>query len=765
MRLRRTAFNSLISLLLLEALPARVSCTDILKTSGFSTCLDGSDITVQRVDVQYNRADNTVKFDVAGTSSKSQDVTGVLTVTAYGNQVYQQSFDPCNNLTKVPQLCPVPVGQFAAQGNLAIPSNYANMIPSIAFQVPDLDGMAQLILRSKSDSKELACLQSVVNNGKTVDVPAVSYVAASVAGAALIMSGISAISAASGANGGVSTTPSFTDVVGWFQAMALNGMLSVDYPPIYRNFAKNFGWSTGLIPWNSMQQSIDNFRKSTGGNLTGSSVDYLRNSTLVYQDPKVSRDAAANVTKRGLDFLFEGVVLTTRDFSTSINGSNSGSGGSANGTDNKTMHFVKGIQGYAEQLMIPEKNTFMTVLLIFGIIIAAIVVGILLFKVILETWALFASFPKSLTGFRKRYWGTMGRTIVNLILIVYGVWVLYCIFQFTNGDSWAAKLLAGVTLAVFTGILGFFTYRIWKLARRVKQIDGDTSKLYDDKEIWVKYSLFYDQYKKDLWWIFIPGIIYMFAKGVIIAAGNGHGLAQGIGQLVCEGLLLGLLLWNRPYVTTAGNVIHVIISVARVLSVVCVLVFASELRVQQQTKTITGVILIAVQSVLTGLLAILIAVNGIIICCKENPHRKQRKEAEKLNRDHDALTPLDARNSLLMDPTPYRERKSTFSSDPIVPYRDSSPLPTGRRAGRDSMDHLVSSAAGMPQHERNDIEARRTRVPTPTRDKFAQRSVHSSVAPSVGWQWYGFLVAFYGALDFALKTVSNPELIDTRRTN
>ncbi|KAH0538480.1 hypothetical protein FGG08_004929 [Glutinoglossum americanum] len=702
MRLRRPALSNLISLLLFEALPARVFCTDILKTSGFSTCLDNSDIQVQHVDVEYNRADNTVTFDVSGTSSKSQDVTGVLTVTAYGNQVYEKEFDPCDNATKVEQLCPVPVGQFSAQGSMPIPSNYASMIPSIAFQVPDLDGMAQLILKSKDSSKELACLQSSVNNGKTVNVPAVSYIAASVAGAALVMSGISAISAAAGgAHGGASTTPSFGDVVSWFQAMAMNGMLSVEYPPIYRNFAKNFGWSTGLIPWNSMQQSIDSFRNSTGGNLTEDSLKYLQNATLVFRDPNAK---SGNLTKRGLAFLFNEAMLTARDVSTSINSTSpSTNGSSGNSTDNKAMHLVHGIQGYAEQLMIPKSNTFLTVLLVFAIVIAAIVVGILLLKVILETWALFASFPKSLTGFRKRYWGTMGRTIVNLILIVYGIWVLYCVFQFTHGDSWAAKLLAGITLAVFTGILGYFSFRIWQVAKRAKMVDGDSSKLFDDKETWVKYSLFYDQYKKDLWWIFIPLIIYMLAKGIILAAGDGHGLAQSIGQLICEGLLLILLLWNRPYETTAGNVIHIIISVARVLSVVCVLVFASELGIQQQTKTITGVVLIVVQSVLTGLLAILIAVNAIIICCRENPHRKRRKEAEKLNRDLDALTPLDARNSLLMDPRPHREsKKSLLSSDPVTPYRDVSPMPNDRRGMRESVDNLVTSAAAMPHsHERN----------------------------------------------------------------
>jgi hypothetical protein len=106
MRLRRPVLNHLVSLLLLEALPARVFCTDILKTSGFSTCLVNSDIQVQNVDVEYNRLDNTVTFDVAGTSAKSQEVTGDLTVTAYGNQVYQQAFDPCDNTTKVAELCP-----------------------------------------------------------------------------------------------------------------------------------------------------------------------------------------------------------------------------------------------------------------------------------------------------------------------------------------------------------------------------------------------------------------------------------------------------------------------------------------------------------------------------------------------------------------------------------------------------------------------------------------------------------------------------------
>lgn len=402
----------------------------------------------------------------------------------------------------------VPAGDFSAKGSQVIPAEYANLIPDIAFQLPDLDGQAKLQLKAANGgNQDLACIQSTVDNGKTIEVPAVSYVAAGVTGAALILSGVSAIgvAGAGAANPGVaSPSPTFGEVLGWLQTIAMSGMLSVEYPPAYRSFTSNFAFSGGLVSWDWMLTGIDKFRAATGGNLTSDSVAFLRNATLLYRS---SPSSDRNLTKRGLDGFLDGIVLEVRDISTSVNGSEStttglaGSTNSTNEASNKVTHVVHGIQAYAERLMVPKSDVFMTVLLVFAVVVAAIAVGILLFKLILETWALCASFPKSLTGFRKRYWGFLGRTIVNLILILYGVWTLYCIFQFTHGDSWAAKVLAGVTLTVFTAILGYFTFRIWQLARRYKKAEGDTSALFENKDTWRKYSLFYDQYKKDLWWM------------------------------------------------------------------------------------------------------------------------------------------------------------------------------------------------------------------------------------------------------------------------
>jgi hypothetical protein len=460
---------------------------------------------------------------------------------------------------------------------------------------------------------QLACITSQVGNGKSLNVAGVSYVAAGIAGAALAVSGLSALASA-GNTGASTSSPTFGEVIGWFQSMALNGMMSVSYPSVYQSFSKNFAFSTGLVHWEAMQLSIDGFRKNTGGNLTEDSVPFLKNATLIHTDQ------SANITKRGLEKL----LLWARDeLDTTVNGTQ----GAAE--DTKVMHAVKGIQGYVEELSIPDGNTFLTVLVVFAIVVAAITVGILLFKVILESWALCGNFPKRLINFRKAYWWTLAKTLTHLVLLLYGIWTLYCVYQFKNGDSWAAKVLAGVTLAMFTAILAFFTWKIWSIAHKFKKLEGDSSALYENKEYWRKYSIFYENYKKSYWWIFVPIIVYMFARGCVIAGASDNGMIQVSGQLVVEALLLVLLLWVRPFSLKSGNWINIIIQVVRVLSVVCILVFVEELGVAQTTKTVTGLVLVVMQAVLTALLAILIAVNAIVICCRDNPHRKKRKEAGK----------------------------------------------------------------------------------------------------------------------------------------
>jgi hypothetical protein len=54
-----------------------VSATDVLSSSGFQTCGNGTqDVTVSNFQISFDRSTNELTFDVAGDSKVSQDVTG-----------------------------------------------------------------------------------------------------------------------------------------------------------------------------------------------------------------------------------------------------------------------------------------------------------------------------------------------------------------------------------------------------------------------------------------------------------------------------------------------------------------------------------------------------------------------------------------------------------------------------------------------------------------------------------------------------------------
>jgi hypothetical protein len=95
-----------VSIFALGTFPPSAVGTQILQTSGFSTCLDNSNLTVKTVDIEYNNDNKTVSFNVAGSSTVTMNVTALLNVTAYGNVVYSNSFNPCDAATFVSQLCP-----------------------------------------------------------------------------------------------------------------------------------------------------------------------------------------------------------------------------------------------------------------------------------------------------------------------------------------------------------------------------------------------------------------------------------------------------------------------------------------------------------------------------------------------------------------------------------------------------------------------------------------------------------------------------------
>ena len=92
--------------LLLASAPLGVLAGDVLKTTGYSSCLEDSEVKVNKLDLEFDKDTKKIKFDVSGTSLKEQKIMATLIVNAYGKEVYRNEFDPCGDSTKVDQLCP-----------------------------------------------------------------------------------------------------------------------------------------------------------------------------------------------------------------------------------------------------------------------------------------------------------------------------------------------------------------------------------------------------------------------------------------------------------------------------------------------------------------------------------------------------------------------------------------------------------------------------------------------------------------------------------
>lgn len=94
----------LLPLLLLSALPAGVLGGDVLSTTGFSQCVNDPSVKVTKLDVTYDKNTRQLNFDVAGISKEVQKVKATLVVSAYGKEVYSNSFNPCEK--EMQAMCP-----------------------------------------------------------------------------------------------------------------------------------------------------------------------------------------------------------------------------------------------------------------------------------------------------------------------------------------------------------------------------------------------------------------------------------------------------------------------------------------------------------------------------------------------------------------------------------------------------------------------------------------------------------------------------------
>ncbi|KAJ8609855.1 hypothetical protein MRB53_038894 [Persea americana] len=153
-----------------------------------------------------------------------------------------------------------------APSTIPLGRDVLKQVPSIAYTVPDLDGVVRLRVYAVSDSggigTQLACLETQLSNTKSVYQKAVGWVTAIIAGAGLIAAGIT--SGLGNTNTAAHVAANAVSLFGVFQAQAIIGMTAVSMPPIVQSWTQNFQWSMGIIRVSFLQRLATWYQRATG---------------------------------------------------------------------------------------------------------------------------------------------------------------------------------------------------------------------------------------------------------------------------------------------------------------------------------------------------------------------------------------------------------------------------------------------------------------------------------------------------------------------
>ena len=152
------------------------------------------------------------------------------------------------------------------------------------------------------------------------------------------------------------------------------GLLNLNYPSVYNNFALNFPWAMGLFHNSNIQQAINNMRGSTGAKLTD-----LSYGSTVYVNRKLSPYNAFRSLNLNSYFRDDSTPSDFKSFmaDVGVTGSNSTLASEfmkrasipTVDTNNASSQIEPGIPVYVNSLNIPTANAFDTIFIIYLIAI------------------------------------------------------------------------------------------------------------------------------------------------------------------------------------------------------------------------------------------------------------------------------------------------------------------------------------------------------------------------------------------------------------
>ncbi|KAK9238606.1 hypothetical protein V1525DRAFT_357913 [Lipomyces kononenkoae] len=586
-------FSALVAGLVgLASLPA-ISATRLIKSTSLQTCIENSDFSASLFNVIFTPDNGTISIDIVAVSSLDGNITAKLMIDAYGLTILTDNLNPCD--LGMAQLCPIKPGQFSLQSETQLSNSVVDSIPGIAYTVPDLDGVATVVIYN-STGAQVACVEASLSNGKTVNTPIVKWVTAVIAGLALLVSaiasglGYSSTAAHVAANG--------LSLFGYFQNIAIIGMCSMPLPPLTSAWVQDFEWTMGIINVNFMQSIFTWYIQATGGTP----------STLLQNLNSVS----VNVQKRSLEYL----NLAKRSASLVARSNNN-----SDLSTISTTYNLHGIRRVAYLAGIEITNLFVTgftFFIFFTFIISFILVMLKLIFEGLSRMNLIR--PDRFGEFRQRWLSIIKGIIYRMVLIGFPQMTILSLWELTERDSPAAIVLAVVMLLMVNGLLAWAAFKVIRLAKQsVAVYKNPAYILYSDAAALARWGFVYVQFRATAYYFIVPILVYTFIKACFIAFGQSAPTMQGIVLMVIEFFYLLLVAILKPYMDRRTNIFNITIQSVNFLNAILFFFFTGVTKVPGIVIGVMGVVFFVLNAAFALVLLIMIIISCLFALLSKNP--------------------------------------------------------------------------------------------------------------------------------------------------
>ncbi|KAG7663241.1 FLC1 [[Candida] subhashii] len=570
-------------LLLVIAITTTTNAQRLLSANSLVQCMDNSQISPSYFNVTFNPDDRSLRYNLDLTSSLNTYVTAHVEVYAYGFLIIEKDIDLCSLGWK--QFCPVYPGPLQVDSIEYISKEYADQIPGIAYEVPDIDAVVKVLVLDQSTGEQLSCIQSSFTNGKTISQTGVKWATAVVAGLGLLIAAI--LSTFGNSNAASHIAANSISLFLYFQSVVVVSMQAVErVPPIASSWSENLAWSMGLIRIEFMQDIFRWYIQATGGKPT----TYLKG---VVQQILVQKRGLERFAKRSLDYALQ---------------------------SNKTLIVLRGIERIGYNSKIEPTSIVVTGYTFFILVGYLLVVVLVLAKSAIILLKRFNKINRSFSMFNTGFNHLLKGSVLRYICIGLTQLTIFSFWEFTKQDSPAVIVLAVLFLLLLAAVLSWSYYNVLKYARESKKkFDNPAALLYGDANILNKFGFCYTMFRAEKYYFGLVQIAHILLKSIFIAFTQSAGKVSVFPVFIFDLAYTIYLIYEGPYLNKPTNITNYMIAIVTTINSFLFLFFSDIFGQPASVGSIMGWIFFILNAGFSLVLLLLIITFIVLSVISKNP--------------------------------------------------------------------------------------------------------------------------------------------------